>query len=167
MKANSKYTFTAKSNLVTDQNAENNQVVSEANALAAGVAPTGLQALICNNSAALLRGNVTAGNYISWFASDTAKIPFALSTVNTVANTSTLTADRKYFGSFNNLVGTVGPKDKTAFAAGGYNEFNGNFVRFSNSVPMVIESVKMFIGNPGKIRIILADLASENPQRGI
>jgi hypothetical protein len=166
MKANSKYTFTAKSNLVTDQNAENNQVVSEASALASGVVPTGLQALICNNSAVLLKGTATAGNYISWFVSDTAKTPFALTTVNTVANTSTLTPDRKYFGSFNDLVGTVGPKDKTAFASGGYNEFNGNFVRFSNAVPMVIESVKMFIGNPGKVRIILADLASENAQGG-
>jgi len=37
--------------------------------------------MICNNSAALLKGTVTAGNYISWFASDTAKVPFALSTV--------------------------------------------------------------------------------------
>ena len=166
MKANSKYTFTAKSNLVTDQNAENNQVVSEASALGAGVAPTALQALICNNSAALFRGTTTTGNYISWFTSDTAKIPFALSTVNTVASTSTLTPDRKYFGSFNDLAGTVGPKDKTAFPSGGYNEFNGNFVRFSNTVPMVIESVKMFIGNPGKVRIILADLASENAQGG-
>ena len=166
MKANSKYTFTAKSNLVTDQNAENDQVVSEASALGAGVAPTALQAMICNNSAALLKGTTTAGNYISWFASDTAKIPFALSTVNTIANTTTLTADKKYYGSFNDLVGSVGPKDKTAFASGGYNEFNGNFVRFSNTVPMVIESVKMYVGNPGKVRIILADLASETGTGG-
>lgn len=166
MKGNTKYTFTAKSNLLTDQNSENNQVVSEANALGAGVAPTALQALICNNSAALLKGATTTGNYISWFASDTAKIPFALTTGNAVANTSSLTADKKYYGSFNDLAGTVGPKDKMAFAAGGYNEFNGNFVRFSNSVPMVIESVKMFVGNPGKVRIILADLASENENGG-
>jgi len=166
MKANAKYTFTAKSSLVTDQNAENNQVVSEATALGAGVAPTALQAMICNNSAALLKGTVTVGNYISWFVSDTAKVPFALSTVNTVANTTNITADKKYFGSFNDLVGSVGPKEKTAFASGGYNEFNGNFVRFSNTVPMVIESVKMYVGNPGKIRIILADLASENGQGG-
>jgi hypothetical protein len=166
MKANSKYTFTAKSNLLTDQNAENNQVVSEASALAAGVAPTALQAMICNNSAALLKGTVTAGNYISWFASDTAKVPFALSTLNTVANTTNITADKKYFGALNDLVGSVGPKDKSAFASGGYNEFNGNFVRFSNTVPMVIESVKMYVGNPGKMRIILADLASENGQGG-
>ena len=166
MKANAKYTFTAKSSLVTDQNAENNQVVSEASALGSGVAPTALQALICNNSAALLKGTVTAGNYISWFASDTAKIPFALTTVNTVANTTALTADKKYYGAFNDLVGSVGLKDKMAFASGGYNEFNGNFVRFSNTVPMVIESVKMYVGNPGKVRIILADLASENGQGG-
>jgi hypothetical protein len=166
MKANTKYTFTAKTTLSSDQNAENNQVVSEASALGAGVAPTALQALICNNSAALLKGTTTTGNYISWFVSDTAKTPFALTTANAVANTTTLTPDKKYFGSFNDLVGTVGPKDKTAFASGGYNEFNGNFVRFSNTVPMVIESVKMYVGNPGKIRIILADLASENGQGG-
>ncbi|MEY5046525.1 MAG: hypothetical protein RL713_1750, partial [Bacteroidota bacterium] len=166
MKANSKYTFTAKSNLITDQNAENNQVVSEASALGAGVAPTALQALICNNSAALFRGTTTTGNYISWFTSDTAKIPFALTTLNTVANTTTLTPDKKYFGSFNDLAGSVGPKDKTAFTSGGYNEFPGNFVRFSNTVPMVIESVKMYIGNPGKVRIILADLASETGNGG-
>ncbi|MEY4628291.1 MAG: hypothetical protein RLZZ595_617 [Bacteroidota bacterium] len=166
MKANSKYTFTAKSSLVADQNAENNQVASEASALGGGNAPTALQALICNNSAALLKGTTTTGNYISWFASDTAKVPFALTATNAIANTTSLTADKKYYGSFNDLVGSVGPKDKTAFASGGYNEFNGNFVRFTNTVPMVIESVKMYVGNPGKVRIILADLASENGQGG-
>ena len=166
MKANTKYTFTAKSNLLTDQNSENNQVVSEASALGAGVAPTSLQALICNNAAALLKGTTTTGNYISWFASDTAKVPFALTTGTAVANTTSLTTDKKYYGAFNDLAGSVGPKDKTAYASGGYNEFNGNFVRFSNSVPMVIESVKMFVGNPGKVRIILADLASENGTGG-
>ena len=166
MKANAKYTFTAKSNLITDQNSENDQVVSEASASGAGAAPAALQAMICNNSAALLKGTTTTGNYISWFASDTAKIPFALSTVNTIANTTNITADKKYYGAFNDLVGSIGPKEKTAFPSGGYNEFNGNFVRFSNTVPMVIESVKMYVGNPGKVRVILADLASENGQGG-
>jgi len=44
---------------------------------------------------------------------------------------------------------------------GGYNTFSGNFVEINNSVPLVIETARMYIGNPGKIRIIYGDLTNE------
>jgi hypothetical protein len=161
MKENARYTFDVKSGLTTDQNADNNAIITEVSASGAGAPLTSLQALICNNNAALLKGPVTEGNYISWFSTDTATTPLAVTANNIVFNTSTITADKKYYAARNSLSGSVGPKDKLDFPSGGYNQFNGNFVRFSNTAPMVIESVKMFIGNPGKIKIIYADIANE------
>jgi hypothetical protein len=53
-----------------------------------------------------------------------------------------------------------------AFASGGYNSFSGNFVRFTNDVPVVIETVKLYIGNPGKINFIVADLVNFDATSG-
>ena len=161
MKENSRYSFDVKSGLTTDQNAENNAVVTEVSSNGPGQALTSLQAMVCNNASAQLKGSVTEGNYISWFVSDTSSMPFATTANNIVASTNTITTDKKYYAARNSLSGSVGPKDKLIFPSGGYNQFNGNFVRFSNTAPMIMESVKMYVGNPGKIRIIYADIASE------
>ncbi|MEN9950506.1 MAG: hypothetical protein RLY85_1258 [Bacteroidota bacterium] len=161
MKESTRYTFDIKSTLATDQNADNNAIITEVSATGPGAPLTSLQALICNNSAALLKGPITEGNYISWYNADTASSPFATTANNIVANTPVITADKKYYAARNNLSGSVGPKDKLVFPSGGYNQFSGNFVRFSNTVPMLIESVKMYTANPGKIKIIFADIANE------
>lgn len=168
MQAGKQYTFNTRTNLVNDQNSDNDQITSFASSTNAGGAPTNLQALVCNNSAVLFKGNagITVDDYVSWFSTDTAKVPFLTVASNKVANSTLITSDKKYWASANDLVGPIGPADKTAYASGGYNEFNGNFVRFTNKVPMVIESVKMYVGNPGKVRIIYGDLASENGTGG-
>jgi len=168
MQAGKQYTFNTRTNLINDQNSDNDQITSFASSTAAGGVPTNLQALVCNNTAVLFKGNagITVDDYVSWFSSDTAKVPFLTVASNKVANSTLITSDKKYWAAANDLVGPVGPADKAAYASGGYNEFNGNFVRFTNKVPIVIESVKMYIGNPGKVRIIYGDLASENGTGG-
>jgi len=45
---------------------------------------------------------------------------------------------------------------------GGYNSFSGNFVRINNSVPVIIESARLYIGNPGTVQVMLANLGTLN-----
>jgi hypothetical protein len=52
------------------------------------------------------------------------------------------------------------------FSSGGYNAFFGNFVNFTNSVPLIIQSARLYIGTPGKIKFIVADVVNINRSTG-
>jgi hypothetical protein len=56
----------------------------------------------------------------------------------------------------------AGPPNKLAYSsgAGAYFRFGGNFFKFSTSVPLTIESAKMYIGHSGQIAFTLATLVS-------
>jgi hypothetical protein len=165
METNTTYNFVARVNLQGDQLVANNERVSEITTSSPGAVPTNLAGVFCNGTEVRLKANSTNGK-ISWFTSATAPSPFTTSSSGGLVTTGQVTADKKYFVASNDIRGSVGPVNKLAFASGGYNEFNGNFVRFSNQVPMLIESVRMYTANPGKIKIILADIASENGTGG-
>ena len=76
------------------------------------------------------------------------------------ATTSVIPANKTYYLGVNDLNGTVGPKTKMEFSSGGYNFFQGNFIRFSNEVPLTISSSRLYVGNGGKVTFMVADLAS-------
>jgi hypothetical protein len=167
MEGGTSYSFNIKVNSDGDQLPANNEAVSQIVTSSQGTAPTGGIGVICNNTTALLKANVTGtDSKLTWFTVPTGGSPFNTSSNGEQISTTTITADKKYYVSANEISGTVGPATKMAFPSGGYNEFNGNFVRFSNTVPMLIESTRMYVGNPGKITIILADIASETGTGG-
>jgi hypothetical protein len=165
MESNTTYNFVAKVNLQGDQLTANNERVSEITTSSPGDSPTNLAGVVCNGTEVRLKANTTDGK-ISWFTSASTTSPFATSSTGALVTSNQITADKRYFAASNEIRGSVGPVNKLAFPSGGYNEFNGNFVRFSNQVPMMIESVRMYTANPGKITIILADIASENGTGG-
>lgn len=165
MDGGSSYTFTTKVSISGDQLTSNDSQITELTTTAAGATPTNLTGVICNGSEVRLKGDSKSGR-ITWFTSETAKSPFASSTSGTTILSNTVTTNKRYFAATNDIRGTVGPVNKMAYPSGGYNEFNGNFVRFNNQVPILIESVRMYTANPGKITIILADLASETGTGG-
>ena len=164
----SNYSFTTRVTVADDQLPANNLATSQVTTSSASDNPGNLEGVICNNTGAILKATTGGGTdaRLSWYTTPTGGAPFFIGTSGAVVNTPTVTANRKYYVSANDLSGTVGPETKMAFPSGGYNEFNGNFVRFSNTVPMLIESTRMYIGNPGTITIILADLASETGTGG-
>lgn len=159
------YSFKTIVNLTGDQIPGNNAETTQITTSAADASPTNLIAQICNGKEVRLKANNTGGA-ITWFTSPTAKSPFATSINGTLISNGTITADKKYYAASNDIRGTVGPVNKMVYPDGGYNNFAGNFVRFNNQVPMLIESVRMYTANPGKITIILADIASENGTGG-
>lgn len=159
------YTFTTKVSLAGDQLESNNTLNTDVVTAPADLAPTNLSGVLCNGTEVRLKGTNTTGK-IAWFTSESASTPFTTSTSGNTIISATLTPNKKYFAASNDIRGSVGPINKTVYQSGGYNEFAGNFVRFNNQVPILIESVRMYTANPGKITIILADLASETGTGG-
>ena len=167
--AGASYSFTTRVNLTGDQLPANNESLSQVSTSVTGATPGNLEGVICNNTGAILRATASGGadSRLSWYTTPTESTPFHVGTSGAFVNTSTVTANRKYYVAANDLSGTVGPTSKMAFPSGGYNsQFGGNFLRFSNTVPMLIESTRIYIANPGTITVILADLASEPGPNG-
>ena len=162
MDGGANYTFTTILTLSNDQLPANNTTQTSITTSAVGTVPTDVKGLICNGGEVLLRGNSnTAGSQLTWFSTAMGGSPFATSTSGGIVNTTNITADKKYYVSKDEIRGSVGPTSKMDFASGGYNTFSGNYVKFTNTVPILIESVKMYTANPGSMNIIYADLASE------
>ncbi|NDA61719.1 MAG: T9SS C-terminal target domain-containing protein [Chitinophagia bacterium] len=155
------YTISASINLLVDQNPANNQMASTFITGAKSTNPVGIGS-ICSGSALLKVTAPIFGTNYFWYNSANATIPFA-SGFN--ATTASIPADKTFYLG-KEIKTSIGPANKMIYTNGGYNTFTSNFVRFNNAVPIVIESSRLYVGNPGKIRIILADLASEDLNTG-
>ena len=157
------YTITASTGLANDQDNSNNQSVSTVVVSPAGSTPSG-QAEICGTSNVFLKVNSpVTGNLYSWYSTSTATTPIAQG-FNT--SSSVITSNQTYYLSSNDPGSSVGPADKMVFTDGGYNAFSGNFVKFTNNVPVLIKTVRLYIGNPGKINFIVADISNFDASTG-
>lgn len=156
MLAGTTYNILASTSLGNDQNANNNNLVSSFATAARPSAPEGIGSM-CGTTAFLRVNNPVPGTNYFWYNSESATAPvtsgFNASSANVPANRTF------YLGK--EIQTSIGPANKLAYTNGGYNTFAGNFVRINNSVPLVIETARMYIGNPGKIRIIYGDLTNE------
>lgn len=168
MEAGKTYDLRTRLNMPGDQLPSNNEFTTQVVATAAGAAPTNISSVVCNGQEVILKGTVNGNSdsRITWYASPTALVPIATSPSGTQVSSTTITPDRKYYASSNEFSGKAGPTTKMAYPSGGYNEFSGNFVRFSTTTPILIESVRMYTANPGNINIINADLAQEPNAQG-
>ncbi len=145
------YTITARVNLTGDQFPGNNQFVATAAYAGNPSAPTG-DGVICNTSAILRALSPTASTNYFWYPTNTSTVPFATGT--NVTNTS-IPTDRTYYLQ-KEARASVGAVSKLTFPNGGYNTFSGNFMNFTAFAPLTIETVRLYIGNPGRIRFTLA-----------
>lgn len=155
------YTISAVTNLATDQNSANNQLASTFITAARPTAPAGSGSICAGTALLKVTAPVFSTNYY-WYNSPTATVPFA--TGFNVSTTSIPTDKTFYLAK--EIKTTIGPANKLVYPNGGYNTFVGNYVKFNNAVPIVIETARLYVGNPGKIRVIMGDLASEDPATG-
>ena len=158
--AGTTYSISASVNLAADQNAANNQLVSTI-AIAQKASSPSANGEICSNTAILKVSNPDASNYY-WYSSSTGNTPFAS---GSVVSSTVIPADKTYYLA-KEAKTSIGPVNKLVYPTGGYNTFAGNYVKINNSVPLVIESARMYIGNPGQLRITLANLVSEDVTTG-
>ncbi len=119
--------------------------------------------MICGTNTVGLKATTNTGDVALWYSSPTSTT--AIASGNT-ATTNVITPDKTYYLGVNESTGRVGAANKMLYAGGGYGAFNNNFVRFTTSVPLTIESAKLYIGNAGKIRIIVGDISNFNPATG-
>ena len=150
------YTFTATVNQASDQFSANNSIVT---VLQTGAKPSAVSATggICGTNASLKVSNPDASNYF-WFSTPAGTTPFA---TGPTAATSIIPSDKTFYVQKEARI-SVGPANKSVFPLGGYNIFGGNYVKINNSVPLTIESARLYIGFPGQIKFTLADLITQN-----
>ncbi len=150
------YTLTATVNLSNDQFTANNQLVA---VIATSPKPAAVSGIggICTTTAILKVNNPDASNYF-WYATPGTGTPFA-SGANT--STTTIPTDKTYYLA-KEARASIGAANKMVFTSGGYNSFSGNYVKFNNTVPINIETARMYISYPGKIKFTVANLITTN-----
>lgn len=105
-----------------------------------------LEAFLCtNNNTYLLSGN--GDGQLLWYRSPTDALPFAYGPSVTVTGAP---VNNTFYAGLNDFSGNAGPATKNIFAAGGYNQFTPD-IRVHANIPVVLESARLYIGNPGKI----------------
>ncbi|MEY4382194.1 MAG: hypothetical protein RJA92_1574, partial [Bacteroidota bacterium] len=156
-KANTTYNISVTVNYTADQNPSNNTLSNDITISSKSGTPVAVGS-ICGSNAILKVNNPEAGANYFWYSSATSNSPIAS---GPTYNTTIIPANKTYYVG-RELKTTIGPATKMAYPEGGYNSFSGNFVRINNTVPVMIESARLYIGYPGTVQIILADLGTLN-----
>ncbi len=155
------YTIAVKAAAAGDQNAGNDE---QTTTMVVNTAPANpvAQAEICNNTSVLLNTTNAGSDLMVWYESATATTPIAVG--GATATSTVIRADKTYYVGRNDLSGKVGPVNKNTLGVGSYgNAFTGNYLKFTSSVPLTIESLKLYVGSAGKVTITIADLGVVNP----
>lgn len=154
---NTTYTISATTTVTGDQNTNNNTLSTSLTIGRRGDNPQPIGTICTNNAILRIPSPSTNTNYF-WYNSSSAAAPFAS---GTNVSTTTIPGNKTFYVS-SEIKTSIGPANKMVYTDGGYNNFRGNFVRFNNSVPLTIESARLYIGNPGTIEVIVANLGTVN-----
>ncbi|HLX66078.1 MAG TPA: T9SS type A sorting domain-containing protein, partial [Puia sp.] len=155
------YTFSSYTAQSGDLNPSNDSNVTTVTANPAGASVTG-SATVCgsNASSVQLKANSTGDDVVLWYNSQTASTPIAAG-----SNTSTTTVQQTYYVALNDLTAKGGAANALTLAPSGaspgfYYPFGGQFVEFTTSVPLTIQSARLYTGYSGTVVFTLATLAS-------
>jgi len=144
--AGTTYTITSSTTLPGDQNAANDQNVTTISIPASSTDPAGT-AVICGTDHATLTVAPVSNDIYTWYNAAGATVPIA---VGPTVTTPTI-LPTYYLGKNDNKL-NIGPATKDVFPSGNYAEFQNRFMLFNNSVPLTIESVRLYIGNSNAAR---------------
>jgi hypothetical protein len=144
------YNITATVNLSTDLFKSNNSLSNTFSIVSNSNKPVGTVGL-CNTNLQLNVSNPLPNANYFWYDSSSSVNPVASGiNVSLSSNATNLKLTQGYQGF-------VGPTNNTTLGPnGGYNNFTGNFTKFSTTGPLTIETAKIYTGYPGKIKITLA-----------
>ncbi|TSJ40407.1 S8 family serine peptidase [Mucilaginibacter corticis] len=141
--AGSTYAITAATALANDPIVSNNQASQSALIFTPGT-PDSLSAVYCTNSKQYQLSGAGDGN-LFWYKNSTDALPFAY---GQLVSTDVAGTNNTYYAGLNDFMGSVGPATKNIFTGGGYNQFTPG-INVYTAVPAVIESARLYIGNPG------------------
>jgi hypothetical protein len=146
-----------------DQNNLNDTLNSSFTVAATPAQPSGT-ASINGDSITLKVANPDPSVNYFWFNGPSNDSVFASTTDTSFRISSQLSLNSLYLGS--GAQGHVGVKSKNVYqsgSGGGYQTPGGNFLNYTAEVPLVLKSAKMFIGNPGKVEIMVIDTFNTQP----
>jgi hypothetical protein len=143
--AGATYVITASTNLSGDAVPANNALTSNI-VIGTATTATNLQAYYCTDTKRyVLSGNSAGG--ILWYKNLADATPF---TAGALAYTTQTPVNNTFYAGVNDFSGTLGPATKNVFSAGGYNQFTPS-VNVTVTVPVILQSARLYIGNSGKI----------------
>jgi hypothetical protein len=149
--AGSTYSITAGTALPNDPFSGNNQVTENVTISTPG-APTNLNAIYCNNTNQYILSGSGDGT-LFWYKNINDALPF---TYSSYAITNVPPVNNTYYAGLNDFTATVGPATKNVFSGGGYNQFSPA-IKVYTGVPVIIQSARLYIGNPGVITFNVTD----------
>ncbi len=146
LSAGQTYKFIVATGLPTDQNAANNSITETRTS--APVANNGIFSVTrCGTDSVFSLLN-TGGGTAFWYDSPTG------GNLLTAGNRVSITASPatgQFYAALNDLSGVIGPVDKTVFTGGTYSGNFGPAPLISTTVPIVIQSARLYIGTPGQL----------------
>ena len=155
--AGATYEIEAATTLANDQDASNNKTVATINMAQATTNPTGAQAEICNNNTVNFKVPASANDLYFWYDAANATTPIA---AGSKTNSNVITAGKKYFIEKNSANIKVGPATNgTLNTTGTYWPNNLYWMTFTNTAPVMIESVKLYISKVNtsrKVAVLIA-----------
>ena len=155
--AGATYTVEAATTFAGDQDVSNDKKTATVNIAPAPAPPTDGYAEICNNTLVNFKGSPTNGDIYFWYETENATNPIA---AGTKSSSTVITTDKKYYVGKNNSTINIGPASHSTLSTTGlYRKFNAYFMTFNNTAPVLIESVRLYIGlaTPGsKLKFTVA-----------
>lgn len=153
------YQFISAISINGDQNSGNNTLTvskNYSNGLSATV--TNIQAQVCNNSSVSFRASISPASALLWYIQQTGGAPIGGGTAALAS--ATIPTDRTFYIGINDFKGNIGINNKEHFSSGGgYNQFSPG-VKIQTFTPVEIESARLYVGNSGKVTIMIVDSAS-------
>jgi len=139
------YTLIAATMLANDAVSSNNQTTQSVQIFTPET-PTNLSAIYCTNTKQYSLTGAGDGE-LFWYQNIGDALPFAY---GTSTSTTVAPVNNTFYTGLNDFSGTIGPATKNVFSAGGYDQFTPA-VNVYTAVPVVIQSARLYIGNPGVI----------------
>lgn len=146
LKAATSYRFVIQTQLATDQNTANNELIS---ILTTAVAPAdqgNFSVSTCDNNTVSLRN--TGSGTAFWYDAPTGGKLIGAGNQTTAFGRP---ANGIYYAALNQFTGIVGPTSKRAFGGGTYSGNFGPQPLISTRVPLVLESARLYIGSAGRV----------------
>lgn len=147
----SEYSITVNAQAPKDELPSNN-IFSEQITIAT---PFYAKANICNGITNMDVINPVSTTNYSWF-DKVANAP-SIATGSSASFGTAITDSIVYVGS--GMVGNVGPSSKGTYS-GGYQPIGNNYLNYTSTVPVILQSAKLYTKYPGKVTITAADISN-------
>lgn len=151
------YIISITASAIGDQDASNNTFTSNITIAAIPLAPVA-SGVICSPSSATFKiTNPNPSLNYFWYSSATSTTPIGMGTTITIPTPANNTV---YVAS--GARANVGIKSKNDYpSGGGYQSPGGNYMKYTATAPLILESVRLFTRYPGTVNINVYNIVSE------